>query len=233
MWGVCLQDALVATEAQVREGQAAVAEQAEQLALRAAAATRLEDELTSLRAAADAQREAERRTGRAADEAREEHAARLRDAEEAAATRGRELAVAHDDVAALSEDNAMLRGKVCSCAMPNARCRAGLSGFAEVKGLSALDLPNESLSSVVGSVCLISMCGSIAPFHWVRGPNTATKSMISGHCGAAHRDRMHSVAIQNTPMSRRTWRLFTPQGSSQYPTAGTSASCEEDYQKSP
>lgn len=128
----------MATEAQVREGQAAAAEQAEQLALRAAAATRLEDELGSLRAAADAQREAERRTGRAADEAREEHAARLRDAEEAAATRGRELAVARDDMASLSEDNAMLRGKVCPCAMPECVVPCGYVRLCRYDGLACL-----------------------------------------------------------------------------------------------
>lgn len=99
-------------ELAVKEAQDAAAEQADQLSLRSAAAARLEGELASLRAEADAQREAGRRKAGEAEEVLEEHAARLRDSEETAAGRVRELTAARDEMAILQEENSVLQGQV-------------------------------------------------------------------------------------------------------------------------
>ena len=90
------------------------AAQAEQLSLQSAEAARLQEELVTVRADADAQRQVSRQQAGAAGEALEEHSARLRDAEEAAAARAREVTSARDDISALQEANAHLEAKVCA-----------------------------------------------------------------------------------------------------------------------
>lgn len=107
-----VQDAVADKDIQLKDVRDSAAAQAEQLSLRSAQAARLEEELTMVRADADAQRQASRRQAGAAEEALEEHSARLRDAEESAAARARELQSAQDEISALQETNAHLQAKV-------------------------------------------------------------------------------------------------------------------------